>query len=112
MAHTSKTRPPKGLTIESRNSTPCQLHRTRALLSQLTSLLSASINGYFRNRHDEAAAPLPDELQLLYDFVFQVPWQDDNIVWFGLSDPVWMINRDVTAWQEAPLLVWAPVHRV
>src|SRR5437667_8879222 len=64
-----------------------------------------SIDGDFRNGHDEAAIPLSYELQLLHDFVLQVPGQDHDIVWLGLANPVRMINRNVRAWQESPLLV-------
>ena len=47
--------------------------------------LASLINGHFRNRHDEATTPLPDELQLLHDFVFQIPGQDHDIVRLGLG---------------------------
>jgi hypothetical protein len=40
------------------------------------------------------AAPFPNELYLPYDFVFQVPWEDDGMVRLGFADPGGMINRD------------------
>src|SRR5690349_1411064 len=66
----------------------------------------------FWNGHDEAAAPLADKLQLLHDFVFQVPGKDHYVVWFGFPDTLGVINRDVAARQETPLLVRAAIYRV
>src|SRR5260370_1436285 len=71
-----------------------------------------SANGKLRNRNDEAGAPVSDKLQLLHDFVFQVPGKNDDVVRLSLSDSVGMINRDVTAGQESTLLVWAAIYSV
>src|SRR5258708_11591473 len=71
-----------------------------------------SANGKLRNRNDEAGAPVSDKLQLLHDFVFQVPGKNDDIVRLSLSDSVGMINRDVTAGQASTLLVLAAIYSV
>ena len=49
---------------------------------------------------------------LLHDFIFQVPGQDDDIVRLCLPDSVRMINRDMSARQEPPLFVGASIHCV
>ena len=84
--------------------------RQKGTLAWLASALS--IDGYCRDRQDKAAAPLSNELQLLGDFVFQVPREDHDIVRLGLADPVRMVYRDVTARQKSSLLVRVPIHRV
>ena len=57
----------------------------------------------FGNRHDEPASPLPNEMQLVDDFILQVPRQDYNIVRLGLTNPIGMINRNVAARQKPAL---------
>src|SRR5580658_6580993 len=82
------------------------------LLRRLLRTASASIDRRFRYRYDELATPLADELQLPHDLVFQIPRQDHDVVGLGLSDPIRVENRDVSARQESTLFVRAPVHGV
>src|SRR5215467_12852990 len=73
---------------------------------------ASSVHGNFRNGHNKAPTPLPDKLQLLHDLVFQVPGEDDYIVRLRLSNPVGMMDWNMTARQEASLLIRASVHGV
>src|SRR5580692_5608261 len=66
----------------------------------------------FRDRDNELAAPLANELQLLHDFFFQVPRQYYDVARFGFSDPVGMINRNMRARKEPPLFVRTAIDRV
>src|SRR6202041_54316 len=63
----------------------------------------SSIDGYFRNRDNQTPAPLAYVLQLFDYFVFQIPWQDQNIVRLSLANMVRMINRNARSRQEPPL---------
>ena len=56
------------------------------------------------NGNDETAAPFPNKLQLLHDFVFQVPGKNDDVIGLGFANAVRMINRNVTAGRKRPCL--------
>src|SRR6202012_763464 len=74
--------------------------------------LPSLLDGRCRDWYDETPTPLSDILQLLHDFVLQIPRQNHNIVRLGLPNPVGMINRDVSARQESTLFVRAAIDRI
>src|SRR5215469_1101950 len=71
-----------------------------------------SVDGNRGYRHDKAATPLLYEMQLLYDFVFQIPGEYDDIVRLRILNPVWMVDRNVTAWKVSSLLIRAAINSV
>src|SRR5689334_25034541 len=70
------------------------------------------LHAYPGNRYDKAPAPLPNELQLLHDLVFQVPRKNDHVVRSGLANPVRMVDRNAAARQETALFIGASVDGV
>src|SRR5438309_2155356 len=75
-------------------------------------LLIDLVNGHFGNRHHETSAPLANVLQLLHDFVFQIPRENHHVVGSGFADAVGMMDRNVRPRQESSLLVRAAIHGV
>src|SRR5579859_3552196 len=78
----------------------------------ITFSTSRSKDGYLRDRHNKAAAPFADVLHLLHNLDCQIPGQDHDIVWFGFTDPVGMINRDMSTRKESPLFIRAAIDGV
>src|SRR5579863_6934245 len=58
----------------------------------------------------ELASPGADELQLLHDFVLEIPGKNHDIIRLELADAVGMIDRDAAAGKMAALFVRAAVH--
>ena len=79
----------------------------------IATFLSCSlVNGDFGNRYNEAAAPFPNELQLLDNFILEIPRQDDHIIWFSLTDAIRVMDGDMRSREKSSLFVRAPVNRV
>src|SRR5208282_915693 len=85
---------------------------TTSYLPRLQKRRLTSIESHFRDGNYEAAAPLPDKLQLLHDFVFQVPGKDDYVVRLRFANTVGVVDRYAGTRQVSPLLVQAAIHRV
>ena len=52
----------------------------------------------FRNGNDKLSTPVTDEGILFYDFIFNVPRQDEYIIGFGLADLFGRKYRDPSPW--------------
>src|SRR5579863_10512467 len=70
------------------------------------------LDGKFWDRHNEASTPLANELQLAHDFVFQIPGENDHVVGLGLGDTILLIDRNLIAREEPPLLIRTAIDRV
>src|ERR1017187_294950 len=80
--------------------------------SQVAGSTAGRIDPDLGYRHHEFSPPLADERQLLHDFVFDIPGEDDDVIGFRLSNLVRMINRDVCTGEKQRLFVRAAVHRI
>src|SRR6185369_16673808 len=65
----------------------------------------------FRDRHDEARAPVTRVAELRDDLVLEVPRQDEDVVRLYLVDARWMEDWNVGSGQELALLVGVTVYR-
>src|SRR5215831_3843239 len=72
---------------------------------------SALENADLGDWHDETAAPLTNELQLLHDFIFQVPRQDNHVVGPRFTNVIRMKDRYVSSGKHPALFVRTAVHR-
>src|ERR1700722_1690125 len=64
------------------------------------------------NGKDQSRPPCPGVLELLADFLLQVPWQHKDVVRPGLCQAIGRMNRNVSSRQEPSLLYRAAVDRV
>src|SRR5690606_39324812 len=54
----------------------------------------------FWNGNHELAAPLANVRHLLHDFGFDVPREDQDVIWAGVTNHVGMPDRDMRSRQE------------
>src|SRR6266853_2431429 len=72
---------------------------------QWSSSGASLMNLHLRNRHNKFPAPLANKRILLDDFVFQIPWEDEQKVRLRLPDPLRRKNRHVRPRQESAVFV-------
>src|SRR6185437_4561200 len=64
----------------------------------------ASIHQHAGNSCDKFPAPFADGGKIARNFVFQVPGQDEDVVWLELEDRLRPAHRNAAARQQAVLL--------
>lgn len=62
--------------------------------------------------HDKLAAPFGNAGHLPDDFIFQIPWQYQDVVRSRFSDPIGMENRYAHAGHEVTLFVRAEIDGI
>ena len=67
---------------------------------------------YLRNRYEELTTPVTYVGHPPYNLILYVPWQNQQVIWPGLSNFIWMKDRNVSTWQEFALFVWIAINRV
>src|SRR5271170_1166699 len=82
--------------------------------TQPSSVFPSTSRIHFRhgNRNYELATPLANKGILLHDFIFEIPGENQQVIWPGFPDAIRGVDRDVRPWQEFPLLVRAAVDRI
>src|SRR2546429_506958 len=71
-----------------------------------------TIDPHLRDRHHQLAAPLANIRQLLADFLFQIPRQDQHVIGLGFTNPAGVEYRNVCSGQEFSMLVRVSVDSV
>ena len=67
---------------------------------------------YLRDRYDELTTPVTYVGHLSYNLILDIPWQNQQIIWHGLSNFFWVKDRNMRAWQEFALFVRIAINRV
>src|SRR5438552_5416963 len=66
----------------------------------------------FRDRHNELASPIPNKCILLHNFLFEIPWQNQQIIRPRTLDLIRRIDGDVCSRQELAVLVGIAVDGI
>src|SRR5215467_5793418 len=94
--------------------TPSRIRIPRPPQNRTTFMATPPGSRYVKlgDRENQPAAPGPDVAKLLRDLLPEVPGQDENVVGFGLRQPLGRVDGDMGAGQELALLHRAPVNGV
>src|SRR5437879_4507933 len=71
---------------------------------------SSVIDPHFGNWNHEAPTPLANVSELLHDFVFKIPGQDQNVIRLNFADALGWKDRNVTAREKFSLLIGIAIN--
>src|ERR1700730_4909350 len=63
------------------------------------------VNLYFRDRHNELAAPVPNECVLLHDFLLEIPRENEQAIRLCAANLIRRIDGDARSGQEFAVLM-------
>src|SRR6267143_1658274 len=72
----------------------------------------SGIDANFWNWNDKLSSPLSNIADLIHDFVFKIPWQDQHIIRLCFSDHFRRENRDVRTGEKLALLIRIAINGI